>query len=116
MAIAGEAPVISLWDVNTGQCIKTLLGHTTRVWSVNFSPDGKIIASGSEDQSIRLWEVSTGRCIKTLQGYPSLIGSVVFHPDGQSLVSNTGNTIRFWDFPDGNCLKVCTIILAMLWL
>jgi serine/threonine protein kinase len=52
---------IKLWEVNTGRLIRTLAGHTDYVHSVSFSPDGKILASGSGDKTIKLWEVSTGR-------------------------------------------------------
>jgi WD40 repeat protein len=56
---------IQLWDVSTGNCLKTLKGHISRVNIVNF--DGKgLLASGSRDNSIRLWEASSGNCLKTL--------------------------------------------------
>ena len=52
---AGCDNIIRLWDVNTGQLIQTIKGHTEEVWSVTFSPDGKTLASGDRDLSIRLW-------------------------------------------------------------
>jgi WD40 repeat protein len=59
---------VRLWDFrNTGQSLKTLMGHTNWIWSVAFSPDGRLVASGSADATIKLWDVQAGECLKTLQ-------------------------------------------------
>ncbi|PJB30534.1 hypothetical protein CO110_00065, partial [Candidatus Desantisbacteria bacterium CG_4_9_14_3_um_filter_40_11] len=60
------------------ECIKTLQGHGDNVYSVAFSPDGKILASGSLDNTIKLWDVQTGAGIKTLQGHGDRVYSVAF--------------------------------------
>jgi WD40 repeat protein len=58
---------VRLWEVPTGQSLETLSGHTNWVWSVAFSPDGRLLASGSADATIKFWDVQTGECLKTLQ-------------------------------------------------
>jgi WD40 repeat protein len=58
---------VHLWDVNSGESLKTLSGHTNQVWSVSFSPDGRTLVSSSHDQAIKLWDVETGECLKTLK-------------------------------------------------
>jgi WD40 repeat protein len=98
---------VKLWDVNTGNCIKTLTGHTNWVWSVAFSPDGKTLVSSSYDRTVRLWDVTTGRCIRTLTGHTREIYSVSFSRDGQTVASGCADeTARLWDVNTGECLKI----------
>lgn len=81
----------------------TLLRHSHRlpdaVYSLVFSPDGKTLASGSEDGSIRLWDVETGQQVgKALNGHTDYVASVAFSPDGKTLASwGRDQTIRLWD-------------------
>ncbi|NCS59391.1 MAG: WD40 repeat domain-containing protein, partial [Microcystis aeruginosa G11-04] len=89
---------IKLWNVETGQEIRTLKGHDNYVYSVNFSPDGKTLVSGSWDNTIKLWNVETGQEIRTLKGHDSVVYSVNFSPDGKTLVSGSAdNTIKLWN-------------------
>ena len=59
---------IKLWDVASGRELRTLRGHQT-VISVAFSPDRRILASGSLDNTIKLWDVANGRELRTLRGH-----------------------------------------------
>ena len=67
LASGSHDQTVKLWDVNTGQCLKTLQGHTSWVWSVALSPDAQTLVSGSQDETIKLWDVNTGVCLKTLR-------------------------------------------------
>jgi WD40 repeat protein/serine/threonine protein kinase len=78
-----------------------LQGHTAGVTSVAFSPDGKIIVSGSKDRTINLWDAASGKLIRTLQG-GGAVTSVAVSPDGK-LLASTGQDglVRLWDMDSG---------------
>ncbi|MEH1886537.1 WD40 repeat domain-containing protein, partial [Nostoc sp.] len=89
--------------------VNTLEGHSSKVNSVIFSPDGKILASGSLDKTIKLWDISTGKAIKTLTGHSRWVWGVVFSPDGKTLASGSNdNTIKLWDVSTGKAIKTLT--------
>jgi WD40 repeat protein len=47
---------IRLWDVASGAFLRVLVGHTAAVFSLAYAPDGRLLASGSEDMTLKLWE------------------------------------------------------------
>jgi WD40 repeat protein len=59
---------------------------TARVWSANFSPDGKQIISASWDNNLKLWDLA-GNCLQTFVGYTAVILNANFSPDGKQIVS-----------------------------
>ena len=93
---------VRLWDVATRTEVATLEGHTDRVTSVSFSPDGALLASagGWNDRTIRLWDAATQAQVAILRGHENTVRSVTFSPDGGTLASGGGKldpTVRLWD-------------------
>jgi WD40 repeat protein len=82
----------------------TLQGHTQRVTSLAFSPDGQLLASASFDHSVKLWDVASGDELFSFRGeFPGHWGPAVsFSPDGRHLASGgVKNTVKLWDLKTG---------------
>jgi RNA polymerase sigma factor (sigma-70 family) len=84
------------------------LGHTTIVVSVAVSPDGKLVASGSDDQTLRFWRSTDGKALRTLPSADPLarggwVGALTFTPDGKVVAANTPwrGGLRFYDSGTG---------------
>jgi Tol biopolymer transport system component len=81
---------------------RTFRGHSSPVKSVWFSPDGKRIASASEDQTVKVWEVATGREVITFKGDAFPVDRACFSPDGQRLAGGNGHdTVEVWNAATG---------------
>jgi WD40 repeat protein len=79
---------IRLWDAVTGAYRQDLTGHPSIVTKVVFSPDGKILASASLDEStIRLWDAATGSQRQGVIGHEGDVLAVTFSPDGTMIAS-----------------------------
>jgi WD40 repeat protein len=113
---------LKLWDVATAKEIRTFTGHSDRVWSVAFSPDGRSALSLDWDdyggppilklfrsRSLKLWDVAKGTEIrgffkgKELRGLPSSQISIAFSPDGRTALSGSfGKTVTLWNLAGGS--------------
>ncbi|WAL62333.1 WD40 domain-containing protein [Thermocoleostomius sinensis] len=121
LASGGEDQLIRLWDLSDARLTairnqysypvqKVLRGHLSRIWSLSFSPDGQLLASGSDDRTIKLWQCPTGFCSRTLfeisQEHADWIRAVTFSPNGEILASGTDDTtISLWNVATGELLR-----------
>jgi RNA polymerase sigma factor (sigma-70 family) len=80
--------------------------HYGGVLTVAYSPDGRLLASGSYDGTVRLWDAGTGKELYALRGHGREVAGVVFSPDGKTLASGSrDHTIRLWDPASGKQLQ-----------
>src|SRR5262249_32429834 len=86
---------------------RTLTGHGGEVLAVAFAPDGRLLASGSSDQTIRLWDPGTGEERKLLRGHTGAVRTLAFAaPNSQLLASGSADgTVRIWDVAQGREIK-----------
>jgi class 3 adenylate cyclase len=87
-----------LWRRCYADVHSTLQGHAAAVTSVVFSPDGKILATGSDDKSVKLWDIGSHRELTSLPGPTDLVHTVRFSPDGKLVAAADGPAIRVWSF------------------
>ncbi len=107
-AAAGEAGLfgeLTIWSTADWSRQLTLRGHRDALLSAAISPDGKLAATGSYDQSIRLWDTSTGKELRVLNGHNGPVFDVAFDPSGRLLASASGDrTVKLWDVARGERL------------
>lgn len=109
-AISGSADkTVKVWNLKTGQLIRTLTGHSSEISSVAVSPDGNFLAVGISDtprSNVKVWNLSTGKLIHTLLGHNKPVNVVAISPDGRILASGS-NKIKIWNLQHGD--RVCTL-------
>jgi WD40 repeat protein len=109
MASAGYNAPIALWSTSSWQIVRTLPGHTDRVFGLAFSPDSTLLASGSglgpsdvSDFTVKVWDVASGEELRTLSGHSGDVHAVAFSPDGRLLASaSTDGTVQVWEVGSG---------------
>lgn len=88
---------IRLYDILSGQQIRTLQGHEAALKAIAATPDGKMLASADESGTILLWNMSTGQIDQRADGYDG-ISTLAFSTDGKTLaVGSTNATVELWD-------------------
>jgi WD40 repeat protein/uncharacterized caspase-like protein len=112
LATASTDGTVKMWYVDTGQLLQTLKVSEYWVFSVSYSPDGKLLATGSGDNVVRIWETTTGRQIKVLAGNAHAVNALAFSADGKRLAAGSdvyepntqNNLISVWEIDSGNRL------------
>jgi WD40 repeat protein len=99
--------LIRLWDATSYQLLHVLVDHKDLVRLVAYSPDGKILASGSDDGIIRTWESRSGRELRIMKGGErrERTRRLEFSPDGKRLIlAHQDGLARVWDEESGKMI------------
>ena len=87
-----------VWDVKTGNIVRTLAGHTDWIYAVKVTSDMKTIFTGSFDQTLKGWDFKTGKLLFTLTGHKDGIATMALSPDNRWLASaSVDGVIIIWD-------------------
>lgn len=103
-----------LWNLCRGNQLATLAGHTATVTCAAFSPDGKFLATGSQDGTVKIWSAPKRRLIKTFHVTSKSVWSVGFTPDGEDIFTGYDCGVELWDLDSDRVEKTFPGELAVL--
>lgn len=104
LASSSADGTIQLWDVETGESLRTIKGNKRGVWCIAFDPTGEILASGDDD-CVKLWETNSGNLLNILEMNTEGAVSLAFDPMGRMLASGTfDKTVKLWEATSGKLL------------
>lgn len=93
--------MVKLWDVAAGKELLNLQDHIDAVFAVAFSPDGKRLASASQDRTVKIWDVSTGRRLYTLSDASDGLTGIAYSPSGDRVAAaGYDKTIYIWQLAE----------------
>ena len=104
-AIAARSPkdgILGIWNVATGSLLAEMGEHKGPIWCVAFSPDGQLMASGSEGGQIKVWDARTGiERGSIVDDSTWAVTAIAFSPDGETLTTGDADgNVKHWDIPD----------------
>lgn len=95
-ALSAYRNVLYLWNLKLGRCELCLLGHTSDITAVCFTPDGRGAASAGVDHTLRFWDLAAGTCSHMVGDQPNRIFQVAFSPQGRLVICG-GIPLQLWD-------------------
>lgn len=105
-AVGDETGAVVVCDAFRGEALRTLTGHSDRVFTLAFDPAGARLATAGQDEEVRVWDPMTGVCVHLLAGHATPVWSIQFSPDGTRLATADGDgVVREWDPRTGECLR-----------
>jgi hypothetical protein len=95
---------IKIWNIETGECLATLMGHSNMISSLILVSDTKL-ASSSWDNLIKIWDLNTNKCIRTYKGHEKWVECLCISKSLQLISGSFDNTIKIWDLNSAACIK-----------
>lgn len=108
-----DEAAVQLWNIQTGELVRTLASHTKPVWGVTYSPDDKLIATGSADRTVKLWDPDSGALIRTISGHDNDVESVSFSSDSRLLLTGSALDLKakLWSVATGDLIKTFASVM-----
>ncbi|KAI5637256.1 WD domain, g-beta repeat domain-containing protein [Phthorimaea operculella] len=98
LASGSRDKAVKIWDVSTGQCLATLVGHDNWVRGLAWHPGGRYLLTASDDKTLRVWDVAHTRCLKTLYAHQHFATSLDFHRSLPYVISGSvDQTVKVWE-------------------
>jgi WD40 repeat protein len=105
LAAAGDDGMVRLWDRESGQLLRILIGHDGAIRGLAWSPRGSRLASAGEDGTVRLWDTETGLLLRTLRGERGNTRAVAWSPDAETVAAGgEDGKVRLWQTADGGVM------------
>ena len=101
LASGSQDNTIKIWDLASGNLLRTLYGHNGKINSVAISPDGHWILSAADDNTARIWDVQGGNEARVLGGHAGMITSVAFASGGAQVLTACTDVVKIWDASTG---------------
>jgi glucose repression regulatory protein TUP1 len=102
---------LQIWEISTKYVRNAFKGHTRNIYSLNFSPNGRLLVSASDDNTVRLWNIRDGATKLLNEENPTILDdpgyrSAVFSPDGRYVAaSHRDGMVRIWDVCTGQLMR-----------
>jgi WD40 repeat protein len=91
--------MVKLWDAGSGAALQTLEGHSGPVTAVASSPDGRVLASGSDDETVKMWDASSRALLQTTD-VDYAVYTLSFSDDGSLIQTNKGQLLAIFPSDD----------------
>ena len=104
-----SAPSLRVWDLETGNCLRVLDGHSGAVEGFLLNPDkDQRGISWSRDHTVRIWDLDTGECLHVLEGHSGAVEGFLLNPnkDRRGISWSNDKALRIWNMGTGDCLHV----------